>query len=223
MKRINLELEFKQNREKDIANILKYKNKTLHGLEYRKIIERLHPKVYSYEHDEDIINYLNNYYEENQTSIISDMKETELIWNTIKEDFEKKLELIFPEVISLKIDVNPSIINNNPIFLEEQRFMYGFNLKTEEKRLVIVHELLHFAFREFLNKENIVLSEELFWKVLESFNYIILNKSEFKELISPLEEKSYPDIMKRESELKLIKNQNLNIVELSNKIKNMWR
>ncbi|MBU1854512.1 MAG: hypothetical protein KKF89_02230 [Nanoarchaeota archaeon] len=96
-------------------------------------------------------------------------------------------------------------------------------LKTEEKRLVIVHELLHFAFREFLNKENIVLSEELFWKVLESFNYIILNKSEFKELISPLEEKSYPDIMKRESELKLIKNQNLNIVELSNKIKNMWR
>ena len=56
--------------------------------------------------------------------------------------------------------------------------MYGFNLKTEEKRLVIVHELLHFAFREFLNKENIVLSEELFWKVLESFNYIIFNKAE---------------------------------------------
>lgn len=215
---IKIELKFNVNRGRDTKNVLKYIRSCSNGINYERTIISLHPELDSCKKKE-CMNYIEKYYTTNSNEIKNDLAKTEQLWLKFKTQFESQLKLIFPEDFDFDevIHVNPSIINSNPIFFEENTFMYGINLNEKQKLLVIFHELIHFIYKSFL--ENFNLDKKLENIMLESFNFIILNQEFFTKILSPEKERSYLYIRKNKQKLEKLYTESENIFDFSNKFK----
>lgn len=217
---ISITLKFSLNKERDTKNVLRYIGSCSNGIDYGKTIVSLHPKLGSCKKNE-CVDYVDKYYAKNSGKIKDDLVKTEQLWLKFKTQFEYYLNLIFPEDFHFEevIQVNPSVINSNPIFFEEKTFMYGLNLNEKQKLLVIFHELLHFIYKHFLQNFNLDKKAENI--MLESFNFIILNQEFFKKILSPEEERSYAHIRKNKLELERLYNESENLFDFSDKLKRM--
>jgi hypothetical protein len=189
-----MQLRFTVDEDKDILNILHYSYKIADGVDYKKTILNLHPGLKDKD-EKAIATYVRTYYEENKQSVIKDMEELEKRWLEIKTAVESELSSVFPgEELEQQIGVYPSIINSNPVFLDDQEFMYGINLSPEQKMLVFIHELMHFMYNNFLKRLELQMNENQRSILLESLNLVLLNKPEFSKFFKPEREMSYPTL-----------------------------
>jgi hypothetical protein len=100
-----------------------------------------------------------------------------------------------------------SIFNCNPRFIKEKEFQafYKHNATTN---YVCAHEMLHFIFYDYLDKnfkgKYKTLCESVIWKLSEVFNDVVLRLPEFVEIT----EQKNPGIYAQTNK-ELIKNQNL--------------
>ncbi|MBU0459783.1 MAG: hypothetical protein KJ771_03160 [Nanoarchaeota archaeon] len=215
---IKLNLIFKIDLKKDIQNVLFYCNEgASSGVNYKKTILYLHPKL-NIGNIKSSINYIKCYYISNSVKLKIDLERTEQLWLEYQEQFEKHLESIFPHQFNFmrNIIVNPSIINSNPIYFDENRFMYGIALNDKQKLLVIFHELIHFVYGSFLDEFDV--NDNIKNVMLESFNLITLNNKFFSKILDPVKEMSYPLIRKNQEKLEELYSNSDDLFQFSNNL-----
>jgi predicted SprT family Zn-dependent metalloprotease len=86
-----------------------------------------------------------------------------------------------------------SIIKCNVLFFENKCWQIFYGVPQDYNK-IIAHELLHFIFIDYFNKY--IVEQKLkdnCWMISEVFNDVILNTSEFKEIIKSAEELGYYD------------------------------
>lgn len=128
-------------------------------------------------------NYVTNYYKTHQKELEAALKKMRTDWLAIEERYFKAIDKLFnhpwPEG---KYICYLSIFNCNPRFIETKEFQAFYN-HPETTNYVCAHELLHFIFYDYLeknfNQEYKELGEKVIWKLSEIFNDVVLRLPEF--------------------------------------------
>ena len=127
--------------------------------------------------------YVENYYKSHKKELKSAVERTRNDWLKIEEKFFEVTAKLFnhpwPEG---KYICYLSIFNCNPRFIETKEFQ-AFYQHPETTNYVCAHELLHFSFYDYLEKNFSQkykgLGDRAIWKLSEIFNDVVLRLPEF--------------------------------------------
>lgn len=178
------------------------------GVDFGKSIIRIHPKLIQAKGFPDkekkqmiIGQYVDSFYETHQNQLESARTELKKRWGLIVQPFFKIVDKIFdhPWPKGLYFTRNKlvyiaylSIFPCQPRFLENKTFQVFYLNK--EDLLTTAHELLHFLFYDYFEKNfsEISPTEEKVWVLSEVLNILILNLPEFYALFGDSSRHSYP-------------------------------
>lgn len=137
-------------------------------------------------------------YEQYGDELVAAQSRISSAWNSVSS---KALELIddlfmhhpFPSTESIAYI---SLFDNNPRFIEDSSFQVYY--KRENSNNTIAHELLHFIFFDFTDKNIAKVStlsknDGIYWHVSEIFNNVVLGTPKFKKLLSSKGDTPYPE------------------------------
>ncbi len=198
-------IRFYLNKSFDKFMAVQFLNEKAAGIDFGKGIVKKHPQLKDtaqtnpIEKKRTINKYFNEYYKENRISLYKKLE-------TLRDAWRKKESQFFDVTKSL-FDGNYfqdgmyicylSIVNCNPRFIESKTFQIFYEKETDDAVYAIAHELLHFAFFDFidrkLKKESQTLSEEQIWDLSEIFNIIVLRSDLYKNIINKKFVYPYPD------------------------------
>lgn len=198
-------IRFYLNKSFDKFMAVQFLDEKAAGVDFGKGIIKKHPQLKSATQanpigKKHIVNkYFDEYYKENRINLHKKLE-------TFRNAWQKKENQFFVIAQSL-FDGNYfqdgmyicylSIINCNPRFIESKTFQIFYGKETDDAVYAIAHELLHFAFFDFidkkLKKEGQALSEEQIWDLSEIFNIIILKSDLYKNIINKKFVYPYPD------------------------------
>lgn len=142
-----------------------------------------------------ISEYISRFYEIHNKELLATLRYSQKEWKKIKDDFYTEVNSIFKgyQWPKGKYICYLSIFNCNPRFLGDKTFQVFYKNKKDIRR-IIVHELLHFMFYEYLTERfEVKIPERKKWIISEIFNTIILNQKEFRGIIWPAKEFGYPE------------------------------
>ncbi len=174
------------------------------GIDFGKNIIKLHPALKQAMKNRDsrkavIGKYFDEYYSDHKKEMLKNVANIEKEWKKIEENYSKITENIFGgyNFPSGMYVAYVSIINCNPRFLDSKTFQFFYKKKTGDAIHTIAHELLHFIFFDFVEKEmknNInKLSAESLWDLSEIFNVIVLRSPAYEEIINKKYIMPYPN------------------------------
>jgi hypothetical protein len=164
------------------------------GIDFGKNIVKLHPALGSARENHDsrkvvIREYFDEYYASHKKDVLKDVANVEKGWRRVEENYSKITENIFggynfPPGMYIAY---ASIINCNPRFLDSKTFQFFYKKGVGDAINTIAHELLHFIFFDFVEKEmkNHInkLSSESLWDISEIFNVIVLRSPIYREIV----------------------------------------
>jgi len=178
------------------------------GINWNDTIEKDHPSITV----ENYEKYIEDYYKNNRKELESKLEQIRDEWDSAREGFEKAASDVFEgfrpedrdiEAIMLVFDFNIRILQFNT---------FTFFYKQPSLIQVVTHELMHFWFFEYCNKnlhdkvKDLNTDSGQYWSVSELFNVVVLNQPEFQKL-SGEEEPGYPTLRKYINEATELYNQ----------------
>jgi len=127
--------------------------------------------------------YVEDYYKSHKKELKDAVERMKNDWLKIEERFFKVTAKLFdcpwPEG---RYICYPSIFNCNPRFIETKEFQ-AFYQHPETTNHVCAHEMLHFIFYDYVEKnfspEYKKLDDKVIWKLSETFNDMVLRLPEF--------------------------------------------
>ncbi len=170
------------------------------GADFAGLIIKDHPEI-----------NLNNYKKYIDDFYFSQKLEMFKKHDEIKIELAKKQDRFFVELNKLfNMDFSKdtyqgylSIFNCNPRWPEKKAFQVYWKKDTLHALEVIFHESLHFAFFEYLDKNfadqinGLDKNSGILWELSEIFNVIVLNLSQFREIIEVEEKLFYPQLQNK--------------------------
>jgi len=171
------------------------------GRDFGKSIIKIHPKLTQAQGLPDqqkkqvVGQYVNFFYEIHQNQLENIRKEFEKKWTLVAQPFFKAVDKVFahPWPNGLYF-AYLSIFPCGPRFLENKTFQV-FYLAKENASLRTAHELLHFLFYDYFEKNfsEISPTEEKVWILSEVLNFLILDSPKFCALFGASHSHPYPN------------------------------
>jgi len=172
------------------------------GHDFGKSIIKLHPELvqareFSNKEKKQIIigQYTDSFYGTHQNQLENTRKEFERKWALVARPFFRAVDKVFahpwPNGLYLAY---LSIFPCGPRFLENKTFQV-FYLAKENASLRTAHELLHFLFYDYFEKNfsEISPTEEKVWILSEVLNFLILDLPEFHAIFGASHSHPYPN------------------------------
>jgi len=153
-------------------------------------------KMESEKRNEFITSYVEKYSEEHKQELASTLEQAKNGWLKVEDAFFKETDKVFsknPKEETIYIYDWPkgkylcylSIFNCNPRFIKEKEFQ-AYYKHPLGINFVCIHEMLHFIFYDYLEKnfseQYKTLGKRNLWKLSEIFNDVILRIDEFISL-----------------------------------------
>lgn len=205
-------LKFKLNIELDKEMAFQFMDMTGGGIDFGVGIIKLYPElakakeVTGEERRVVIVDFTKKYYSDYETELDKKLKEISDDWESVARSYFASVDQIFSKhswpqgeyVCYL------SIFNCNPRFLETKSFQVYQGL-SDRTNYIIAHEMLHFIFFDYLNKEELdfknTQDEHTIWLLSEWFNDLILNLPVFKQFGENVES-AYPEVVEFSKQFK---------------------
>jgi len=132
-------------------------------------------------------NYVDQLYIDNEIKLVDIKEKTQKSWDLIEGIFLEKVQNLFnghpwPDGAYVGF---LSLFNCNPRFLDNKTFQVYYK-HPEGLVYVSAHEMLHFMFYDYLEKNPDLtknVSESVVWDLSEIFNVVVLERPEFVEII----------------------------------------
>jgi len=170
------------------------------GADFAELIKKDHPNI----NQENYKKYIDDFYAAQKLEMLK--KQEEII-----EIIEKNQRLFFVELEKLfGIDFSQntyqgylSVFNCNPRWIDTKTFQIYWQKDVSHTLEVVFHEILHFAFFEYLDKKftekikGLDKNSGILWEMSEIFNVIILNLPQFRNIIGMEEKLFYPDLQEK--------------------------
>lgn len=162
--------------------------------------------------------YVDQVYKDRETDLFNIQKEVQESWDSVEQRFLEKTQKLFnghpwPEGSYVGF---LSIFNCNPRFLKEKTFQVYYK-HPEGLLYVCAHEMLHFMFYDYLDK-NPELTREVveskIWDFSEIFNIIILQTPQFVEITCTPEPYSYKEHENRIPKIRKLMEKSKNIDDM---------
>lgn len=175
------------------------------GVDFGRRIIELHPELESSEkvtfdtRRKIISGYTKKYYLANKIIIVDSLRQMESNWKSVEKHFFEGVSTVFGNITWPKGDYTCylSVFDCNPRFLENKSFQVYFQHQFGSNH-VIAHEILHFAFFDYLENQESELShsvgEHTKWLVSEWFNDLVLDLPRFKNFSLKLDS-GYPEVI----------------------------
>ncbi|BCX16194.1 MAG: hypothetical protein KatS3mg098_423 [Candidatus Parcubacteria bacterium] len=199
-------LRFSLNKKLDKRIAEEFLNIRGGGIDFGKGIIKTHPQLKSVKSLKDITQrkkaisvYFDNYYRIHKEEILRKLKLVRNAWRkkekkyiSVTEDFFGGFRFSKGRYIAYA-----SIINCNPRFLKLKTFQFFYKKPLADTIYTITHELLHFIFFDFveknLKKETKHLSEDQLWDLSEIFNVVVLKSPRYRHIINQKFVTPYPN------------------------------
>ena len=153
---------------------------------------------------------IDDYYYQNYDELSKTLVETKSKIKEYQNDFFDATQKIFKKDFSKKEYCGSlSIFDCNPRYLDKNIFQIYYKRDVLDKIEVIFHEVLHFMFFDYCEKnckelvQNLNCNNGIYWDLSEIFNIIVLNQSEFQKILKrpelifyPIHKEIYPIIEK---------------------------
>jgi len=198
-------LKFEVNIELDIEMAFRFIDMNESGVNFGKRIVELYPELKKAKitngnmRREIITGFIKKHYLDNKTKIEDSLEQMKKDWDTVEVIFFRSVNTIFGNMSWPKGDYicYLSIFDCNPRFLENKTFQVYFQ-HFQGTNHVIAHEMLHFAFFEYLKNHEPSLNERLdkhtIWLLSEWFNDLVLDLPEFERFEHKVKT-GYPEVV----------------------------
>ncbi len=194
---INKMIKIDLNKELDYEVYNDFRDFSMAGANFAELIRKEHLGI----NQGNYRKYIDSFCAENQSDLDSKQKQINSLLSEKQGVFFSEMEKIFKINFSdSKFQGYLSIFDCNPRWIETRTFQVYYKRDIDSMLAVILHEVLHFAFFEYLNrnfrKEIDGMSKDSgkLWKLSEIINVIILNLPAFKEILGREEKLFYPDL-----------------------------
>lgn len=132
---------------------------------------------------EQVDKFVDDFYVKRKIDIEKIISETEFAWNKKKFFFERQINELFSFSFKKSVSAMPSIWPIYGRFFQKNLVTFPYDKKLDERLFVIVHELLHLVFYEYIStkykfSEEKILSQEV-WVFSEIINVLIQNKADW--------------------------------------------
>ncbi len=142
-------------------------------------------------------NYVDQLYIDNEIKLVDIKEKTQKSWDLIEGIFLEKVQNLFnghpwPDGAYVGF---LSLFNCNPRFLDNKTFQVYYK-HPEGLVYVSAHEMLHFMFYDYLEKNPDLtknVSESVVWDLSEIFNVVVLERPEFVEITGNYYPKPYEE------------------------------
>lgn len=148
--------------------------------------------------------YVAIFYKEHEKELEAAVERMSKDWSDISEGFFKQVDQLFPENsgeykwLDGTYTCYLSIFNCNPRFIKDKYFQ-AYYKHSETVNYVCMHELLHFAFYDYLErnfpKVFTSLGEDGMWKLSEVFNDVVFRQPSFVEITKQVTPNFYAESM----------------------------
>lgn len=132
--------------------------------------------------------YVGTYYKDHKKEITAALNKMINDWNAVSDKFYGLVDKLFSEKVNRYKWLDGtytcylSIFNCNPRFIKDKYFG-AFYKHSETVNYICMHELLHFAFYDYMERNFIedykTLGEDGMWKLSEIFNDVIFRQPKF--------------------------------------------
>jgi hypothetical protein len=160
---------------------------------YEEGILNFHPLL---ENETDPEKYIRKFYGENSLKIKESFNHANRFLDENQGNIEKEFDKIFNLSILSQVRFAPSIFNVNPRYIEDRSFQFYYD--APDFRRIIIHEILHFHYHEYLIRNNKEILEKYsfdsfpLWDLSEMTNVIFETIPEIQAIIGSYEN-GYPE------------------------------
>lgn len=172
------------------------------GRDFGKSIIKIHPELSSIKKNSSekkkqagVERYVDSFYEVHVNRLESVRKKFEQKWERVAQPFFISIDQIFDQPWPKGLYFSYlSIFPCGPRFLENKTFQI-FYLTEKEESLDVAHELLHFLFYDYFEKNfsGINITDRSVWILSEVLNTLILNLPEFYAIFRVSHRHPYPN------------------------------
>jgi len=208
------------NKELDYEVYLDFWDFSVAGANFAELIKKKHPSI----NQENYKKYIDDFYNNKKIELLKKQKEIEQKLGEKEEQFFVELEKIFNINFSKNIYQGYlSIFNCNPRWLDTKSFQIYWQKDLKQAVEVALHETLHFAFFEYLDKnfkekiEGLDKNSGALWELSEIINIIILNLPQFKNILDLEEKLFYTSLKDKLDRVKIIWDENSNFNDFVDK------
>jgi hypothetical protein len=190
-------IEILQNKELDYEVYADFWDFSVAGANFAELIKKDHPGI----NQDSYKKYIDGFYAENHADLDSKQRQINSLLSEKQDVFFSEVEKIFKiDFSDSKFQGYLSIFDCNPRWIDTRTFQVHYKRDLDSTLAVILHEVLHFAFFEYLDKN---FSKEIdglskdsgkIWELSEIINVIVLNLPAFKEITGREEKLFYPDL-----------------------------
>lgn len=212
---------FKQSKALDLKTALFFRHIKAGGIDFRqKGIINPHPVLKKYRHLTSLIlkKHVNLYYQQNEKKIALACQKAENEWAAVKSDFFLLTKILFPNhsFSPGKYLCYLSIWNCNPRNLQTKSFQVFYKHKSFKE--IIIHEMLHFIFYNYLYKncpkcKNAKYAKKI-WNISEALNIIIQNSTQWRKKLKTQLQNPYPKHKKLIQKMRMVWKKRKNIDSL---------
>jgi hypothetical protein len=193
-------ISIKLNKELDCEVYGDFRNFSIGGVDFGKMIREDHPSITPNKHKE----YIEGYYRIHSEEISNSLIEINSALRSKEFDFNNFVKFFFGSLsINNEYSGYLSIFNCNPRYLDKKIFQIYFKKDLSSKLEVCWHESLHFQFFDYcdkyLNKETTCLDKNSgkLWALSEVFNVILMNEPDFRNISDREEKLFYPELKEK--------------------------
>lgn len=188
------------NKELDYRTYENFCDFTVAGADFSAKIKKDHPEINLENHRE----YIDSFYSKNQKVLEKSCEEiNELILQKETGFFQAVYKLFETDYSKTDYKGYLSIFDCNPRFIEDKTFQIFYRKNLSDKLEVIFHEILHFIFFDYCDKnfsaetKNLDKNSSKLWELSEIFNVIVLNLPEFQNILRKEEKLFYPNLSEK--------------------------
>ena len=185
------------NKKLDYETYKDFHDFNIAGADFAVLIKNDHPLI-SPDNSE---RYIDNFYNENAKVLQQSCDDLIGALRDKQAGFFDALKLLFKTDFSSNLYKGYiSIFNCNPRFVEKKEFQVFYKRSIEDKLGVVFHEILHFAFFEYCDKNftekvgGLDKNSGKLWELSEIFNVIVLNTPHFKSVVGREEKLFYTQL-----------------------------
>lgn len=193
-------MKIELNKKLDKETYLDFCDVTIGGADFGAKIKHDHPKITP----ENYVEYIDNFYIENKGEFKKVLDDTKQCFEEIKEPLFFEFKKYFDIDYSAENYVcYLSIFDCNPRWVETKNFQVYYKRSCNMRKEVIVHELTHFVFFDYLDKnmskktKNLDKNSGPLWELSEIFNVIFLNLPSLQKILGREETLFYPNLKKK--------------------------
>ncbi len=196
------------NKESDKETYKIFHEMKVAGVDFGQKILGDHPSISL----ENYNSYIDSYYQTHETELNEILEDTNKCFSEIRKVLFSELKNYFGyDYQNEDYTCELSIFNCNPRFLETKTFQVFYKRSRNMRKEVIVHEITHFAFYDFCEKNKISnKNDKSLWELSEIFNVIFLNNPLLQKAIGAEELLFYPNLKDKLDYIKTIWSKNPN-------------